>query len=70
MDISWTQLTHTNASASNKLVFLHNHHMMTEDLTWRMKLWRDGTSGTNLYQMRTYDQSAIGNLQTALVMWW
>ena len=62
-DQTWTlvgpQLTHTAASASNKLVFLHNHHMMTEDLTiidgiWA--LWRDGTSGTNLYQMRTYDQ--------------
>ena len=62
-DQTWTlvgpQLTHTAASASNKLVFLHNHHMMTEDLTWRMALWRDGTSGTNLYQMRTYDQSSI-----------
>ena len=61
-DQTWTlvgpQLTHTAASASNKLVFLHNHHMMTEDLTW-WALWRDGTSGTNLYQMRTYDQSAI-----------
>ena len=62
-DQTWTlvgpQITHTAASSSNKLVFLHNHHMMTEDLTWRMALWRDGTSGTNLYQMRTYDQSSI-----------
>ena len=62
-DQTWTlvgpQITHTALSSSNKLVFLHNHHMMTEDLTWRMALWRDGTSGTNLYQMRTYDQSSI-----------
>ena len=62
-DQTWTlvgpQLTHTAASASNKLVFLHNHHMMTENLTWSMGLWRDGTSGTLLYRMETYDQSAI-----------
>ena len=25
-------------------------------MTWRMALWRDGTSGTNIYQMRTYTQ--------------
>jgi len=62
-DQTWTlvgpQVTYTAASASNKLVFLHNHHMMTENLTWSMGLWRDGTSGTLLYRMETYDQSAI-----------
>ena len=60
---TWTlvgpQITHTAASTSNKLVFLHNHHMMTEDLTWHMALYRDGTSGTQVYQMQTYNQSAI-----------
>ena len=62
-DQTWTlvgpQITYTAASSSNKLVFLHNHHMMTENLTWSMGLWRDGTSGTLLYRMETYDQSAI-----------
>ena len=62
-DQTWTlvgpQITYTAASASNKLVFLHNHHMMTESLTWSMGLWRDGTSGTLLYRMETYDQSSI-----------
>ena len=62
-DQTWTlvgpQITHTALSSSNKLVFLHNHHMMTENLTWSMGLWRDGTSGTLLYRMETYDQSAI-----------
>ena len=64
-DQTWTlcgpQITHTALSASNKLVFLHNHHLMTENLTWRMGLYRDGTSGTLLYQMETYDQDAIWN---------
>ena len=60
-DQTWTlvgpQITHTAASTSNKLVFLHSHHLMVEGaLTWRMALWRDGTSGTNLYEMRTYLQ--------------
>ena len=31
-----------------------------------MGLWRDGTSGTNLYQMRTYDQSAIWHLTNGI----
>ena len=58
---TWTlvgpQITHTAASTSNKLVFLHTHHLMIEgSMTWRMALWRDGTSGTNIYQMRTYTQ--------------
>ena len=60
---TWTlvgpQITHTAASTSNKLVFLHTHHMMIEDLTWHMALYRDGTSGTQVYQMQTYNQSAI-----------
>jgi len=62
-DQTWTlvgpQITYTAASASNKLVFLHNHHMMTEALTWSMGLYRDGTGGTLLYRMETMDQSAI-----------
>ena len=62
-DQTWTlvgpQVTYTAASASNKLVFLHNHHMMTEDLTWSMGLYRDGTGGTLLYRMETYNQSGI-----------
>ena len=58
---TWTlvgaQITHTAASTSNKLVFLHSHHLMVEgSMTWRMALWRDGTSGTNVYEMRTYTQ--------------
>ena len=62
-DQTWTlvgpQVTYTAASASNKLVFLHNHHMMTEDMTWSMGLYRDGTGGTLLYRMETYNQSGI-----------
>ena len=60
---TWTlvgpQITYTAASSSNKLIFLHNHHMMVEAMTWRMALFRDGTSGTNLYTMRTHNQTAI-----------
>ncbi len=60
---TWTlvgpQITYTAASSSNKLIFLHNHHMTVEDMTWRMALFRDGTSGTNLYEMTTRNQSAI-----------
>ena len=60
---TWTlvgpQITHTAASTSNKLVFLHSHHLMIEgSMTWHMGLWRDGTSGTNVYQMKTYTQLA------------
>jgi len=58
---TWTlvgpQITHTASSTSNKLVFLHTHHLMIEgSMHWRMALWRDGTSGTNVYQMKTYTQ--------------
>ena len=59
---TWTlvgpQITHTAASTSNKLVFLHSHHMMIEDMTWHMALYRDGTSGTQVYQMQSYTQDA------------
>ena len=60
-DTTWTlvgpQITHTAASTSNKLVFLHSHHLMVEgSMTWHMALYRDGTSGTQVYQMETYTQ--------------
>ena len=70
---TWTlvgaQITHTAASTSNKLVFLHTHHLIIEgSMHWRMALWRDGTSGTNVYQMKTYTQlsanwSAVKGIQ-------
>ena len=70
---TWTlvgpQITHTAASTINKLVFLHTHHLMIEgSMHWRMALWRDGTSGTNVYQMKTYTQlganwSAVKGIQ-------
>ena len=70
---TWTlvgpQITHTAASTSNKLVFFHTHHLMIEgSMHWRMALWRDGTSGTNVYQMKTYTQlganwSAVKGMQ-------
>ena len=72
-DTTWTlvgpQITHTAASTSNKLVFFHTHHLMIEgSMHWRMALWRDGTSGTNVYQMKTYTQlsanwSAVKGIQ-------
>ena len=59
---TWTlvgpQITYTAASTSNKLLFLHTHHMMVEDMTWHMALYRDGTSGTQVYQMQSYTQDA------------
>ena len=59
---TWTlvgaQITHTAASTSNKLVFLHSHHLLVEDMTWHMALWRDGTSGTKVYEMQNYTQDA------------
>ena len=30
--------------------------MIEGSMHWRMALWRDGTSGTNVYQMKTYTQ--------------
>ena len=58
---TWTlvgpQITHTAASTSNKLVFLHTHHLMVEgSMTWHMALYRDGLSGNQVYQMETYTQ--------------
>ena len=60
---TWTlvgpQITHTAASTSNKLVFLHTHHLMVEgSMTWHMALYRDGLSGSQVYQMETYTQLA------------
>jgi hypothetical protein len=59
---TWTlvgpQITHTAASTSNKLVFLHNHHLLVEDMTWHMGFYRDGISGTQVYQMKSYTQDA------------
>ena len=58
---TWTlvgpQITYTAASTSNKLVFLHTHHLMIEgSMHWHMALYRDGTSGTKVYEMQTYTQ--------------
>jgi len=59
---TWTlvgpQITYTAASASNKFLILHNHHMMVEDMTWAMALWEDGTSGTKVYEMGSYTQDS------------
>ena len=60
-DQTWTlvgpQITYTAASTNNKLVFLHSHHLMVEGaMTWNMALYRDGTSGTQVYAMSTYTQ--------------
>ena len=60
---TWTLVgpvvTHTAASSNNKLLLLHNHHLMIEDMHWNMALYRDGTSGTKVYEMQNYVQSAI-----------
>ena len=42
--------------------------MIEGSMHWRMALWRDGTSGTNVYQMKTYTQlgsnwSAVKGIQ-------
>ncbi len=60
---TWTlvgpQITHTAASTSNKLVFLHSHHMMVEGaMFWHMGFYRDGISGTQVAQIKTYTQLA------------
>ena len=59
---TWTlvgpQITHTAASTSNKLVFLHSHHLLVEAMTWHMALYRDGTSGTKVYELSSYSQDA------------
>ena len=54
-----TALTYTATSASNKLLILHNHSLLMEDPQfWRMALYRDGLSGTMLYERRSYSQDA------------
>ena len=60
---TWTlvgpQITHTAASTSNKLVFLHSHHLMVEGaMFWHMGFYRDGISGTQVAQIKTYTQLA------------
>ncbi len=52
-------LTYTATSASNKLLILHNHSLLIEDSqNWYMALYRDGLSGTQLYERRSYSQDA------------
>ena len=52
-----TALTYAATSASNKLLILHNHSLLIEDSQfWRMALYRDGLSGTQLYERRSYSQ--------------
>ena len=54
-----TAATYTATSASNKLLILHNHSLLIEDGGfWRMALYRDGLSGTQLYERRSYSQDA------------
>ncbi len=61
------QLTYTGASASNKLLIHHNHHMLIEDASnWYMALWRDGTSGTKLVEKKWYSQEQMWIGQTGI----
>ena len=54
-----TAATYTATSASNKLLILHNHSLLVEDPgTWYMALYRDGLSGTKLYERQSYSQDA------------
>ena len=54
-----TAATYTATSASNKLLILHNHSLLVEDPgTWYMALYRDGLSGTQLYERQSYSQDA------------
>ena len=54
-----TAASFTATSASNKLLILHNHSLLMEDPQfWRMALYRDGLSGTMLYERRSYSQDA------------
>ena len=54
-----TAASYTATSASNKLLILHNHSLLMEDPQfWRMALYRDGLSGTQLYERRSYSQDA------------
>ena len=52
-------LTYTATSASNKLLILHNHSLLIENSqSWYMALYRDGLSGTQLYERQSYSQDA------------
>ena len=54
-----TALTYTATSASNKLLILHNHNLLLEDPQfWYMALYRDGLSGTQLFELRSYGQDS------------
>ena len=61
------QLTFTGSSASNKLLLLHNHHMLVENASfWFMALFRDGTSGTKVHEKRWYSQDNLWIGQTGI----
>ena len=61
------QLTYTGASTSNKLLLLHNHHMIVEQAAqWQMALFRDGTSGTQLVTKEWYSQDELWIGQTGI----
>ena len=61
------QLTFTGSSASNKLLLLHNHHMLIENASfWFMALFRDGTSGTKVHEKRWYSQNDLWIGQTGI----
>ena len=61
------QLTFTGSSASNKLLLIHNHHMMIENASfWFMALFRDGTSGTKVHEKRWYSQNDLWIGQTGI----
>ena len=52
-------LTYTATSSSNKLLILHNHSLLIEDSEfWNMALYRDGLSGTQLYERKSYSQDS------------
>ena len=54
------QVTYTAASTANKLFFIHNHIIASEDnRTWRMGLWRDGLSGTLVWVNSSYQQNTV-----------
>ena len=54
------QVTYTAASTANKLFFIHNHIIASEDnRTWRMGLWRDGLSGTLVWVNSAYQQHTV-----------
>ena len=54
------QVTYTAAATANKLFFIHNHILASEDNnTWRMGLWRDGLSGTLVWVNTSYQQHTV-----------